>query len=69
MFVAHSSRLLRRQVRQFAVVRNLSDVPSSPDNVITKADMVKEVAEAHDLTLAKSERIVSNVFDTVMEVR
>lgn len=38
-------------------------------NYVFKKDLVKAVAEEHELTLAKSERIVSTVFDTIFEVR
>jgi nucleoid DNA-binding protein len=34
---------------------------------MTRREIVKEVAEAHDLTLAKSERIVATVLDTIVE--
>lgn len=36
-------------------------------NNLTKPDIIKEVAEHHDLTLAKSERIVNTIFDTIAE--
>jgi hypothetical protein len=54
-----------------APIRSFSSfVPEKPDkDIITKKDIVAEIAETHDLTYAKSERIVSSVFDTIVEVR
>ncbi len=37
--------------------------------VFTKSDMIKMVAEEHDLSQAQSGRIINSIFDTMMEVR
>lgn len=34
---------------------------------MSKRDIIEEVASTHDLTVAKSERIVNTVFDTIVE--
>ena len=34
---------------------------------INKREIIEEVASAHDLSIAKSERIVNTVFDTIVE--
>ena len=40
---------------------------TSTSNNLTKTELIKEVAEHHELTLAKSERIVNTIFDTIAE--
>ena len=41
---------------------------SSPTNQdVLKKDIVAEVAETHDLTVAKAERVVNTVFDSIVE--
>ena len=34
---------------------------------MSKRDIIEEVASTHDLSIAKSERIVNTVFDTIVE--
>lgn len=69
----HVSTLAKRQLQRnlAAPTRSFSSsVPDKPDkDIISKSDIVKEVAEMHDLTYAKSERIVNSVFDSIVEVR
>lgn len=36
--------------------------------VVWKRDLIKEIAETHELSLAKSERILNTVLDTIVEV-
>ena len=42
---------------------------ASDKETIYKEDIVKAVAEAHDLTQAESKRIVNTILDTVQDVR
>ena len=45
-------------------------VPDKPDKgIVSKKDIVKEIAGTHDLTIAKSESIVNSILDTIVEVR
>jgi nucleoid DNA-binding protein len=41
--------------------------PKSSVKPINKRDIVDEIASTHDLSIAKSERIVNTVFDTIVE--
>ena len=47
-----------------------TETPSTTDekDVITKRDIVLEIAETHEMTYAKSERIVNTILDTIVEV-
>jgi hypothetical protein len=36
---------------------------------MSKRDIVEEIAETHELSIAKSERILNTVLDTIVEVR
>jgi hypothetical protein len=47
-----------------------SVTPSSPaKRIIWKRNIVEEISETHELTMAKSERILNTVLDTIVEVR
>lgn len=68
------STLAKRQLQRnlaAPTTRSLSSVvPDKPDkDIISKRDIVQEIAETHDLTLATSERIVNSVLDTIVQVR
>ena len=39
------------------------------DDVVLKNDLVKSIAEEHDLKTAQANRIVSGLFDSIVEVR
>jgi hypothetical protein len=68
------STLAKRQMQRnlaAPTTRSFSSVvPDKPDkDIISKRDIVQEIAETHDLTLATSERIVNSVLDTIVQVR
>ena len=44
-----------------------STTSKSDDKSVGRRKIIAEIAEKHDLTLAKSERIVVDVFDTIVE--
>jgi hypothetical protein len=73
MIIAKSSSLLTRQYLVCAA-RTLPSVPSYfstgvlSKDVISKRDIVEEIAETHELSFAKSERILNTVIDTIVEV-
>jgi hypothetical protein len=61
----HLQRNLAASTRSFS-----SLVPDKPDkDIISKKDIVQEIAETHDLTFATSERIVNSVLGTIVQVR
>ena len=47
------------------VARNATG--KSRKDYISKKDLVEEVASTHELSIAKSERIVNSIFDTIVE--
>jgi nucleoid DNA-binding protein len=51
------------------VARNstLDAAGKSRVDFISKRDIIEEVASTHDLSVAKSERIVNTIFDTIVE--
>ena len=76
MFLSRTSSLmvLRRQSLRPLLATSTTTTSSrtfyasSPTNQdISKKDIVAEVAETHDLTVAKAERIVNTVFDSIVE--
>ena len=48
---------------------NGNDSGSPTDGRLNKAQLAGIIAEEHELSIAKSQRIVNSVFDTIAEVR
>jgi hypothetical protein len=67
------SSLARRHLQRNLAAPTMSFsslVSEKPDKgIVSKKDIVKEIAEKHDLSIAKSEGIVKSVLDTIVEVR
>ena len=46
-----------------------TSTPVRKDDVVLKTDLVASLAEEHDLKTAQANRIVSSLFDSIVEVR
>lgn len=66
-----SSRLVSRSIFGFGSSSDDNTRSSSTSTPkikpMSKRDIIEEVASTHDLSVAKSERIVNTVFDTIVE--
>ena len=47
---------------------SMSSSTSQISGLLSKADIVEKIAEEHELSKAKSNRIVTQIFDTIVEV-
>jgi DNA-binding protein HU-beta len=70
MFINRSSSILPSVLRRPSNgVRALfgSTPPTAQRDGISKREIVQEIADTHDISVAKSERILNTVLDTIVE--
>ena len=70
-FTTRKFRFLQNQFKSSmsGVGSPASDVPKKPSfkPFVNKRSLIEEVASTHDITVAKSQRIVNTIFDTIAE--
>jgi hypothetical protein len=66
-----SSLLMKKKLGTLIVSQMTRDtaVRAKSSEALTRTGLAKLVSEEHELTKAKSERIVKTVFDSIVEVR
>jgi hypothetical protein len=65
--ITHTSKT-ERDFWTTAPVEQQETATKEPGRTTTQKEIVKAIAETHDLTLAESKRILSTVFDTIVDV-
>lgn len=67
MLLSRSSSVLLRSRSIKPLLASRTFHASSPTPDVSKKDIAAEVAETHELSVAKADRIVNTVFDTIVE--